>query len=267
MNPLTDKPSVLLQHYLADYKSLFDIDEKLALSYIKSNEHFGRLTEEWYTQLSANDLDAAYRVYNDDYYFTDIWNCFVQYSRRYLRDINRPCFPDKTSFVQRTSDAKVILDVGCGIGYTTSILTQLYPNAKVFGTNLKGTKQWRFCEMMASRFGFQMIESSSDVGENVDVVFASEYFEHFYEPIEHLNSIVHAVAPKNFVIGNAFNTWSIGHFKEYRVNDKAVDQSKIGRMFNTSLQNLGYKRLRTTLFNNKPNIWQKNIGDNGDKSN
>jgi 2-polyprenyl-3-methyl-5-hydroxy-6-metoxy-1,4-benzoquinol methylase len=270
MNLLDDKPSNLLPKYIADYKSLFDIDEDVALTYIKNNQHFEHLTNEWYENLAINDMEAAYSVYNDDYYFTDVWNCFIQYSRRYLKDINRPCFKDGSSFVEKTQNAKVILDVGCGIGYTTSILTQLYPNAKVFGTNLKNTKQWQFCEMMSSRYGFHMVESAADIGNNVDVVFASEYFEHFYEPIEHLATIINDVSPEYFVIGNAFNTWSIGHFIKYKAFNKIIDQSKIGGKFNASLRRLGYKRLKTKLFNNKPNIWQKRnmmlSGDNCDKS-
>jgi hypothetical protein len=110
--------------------------------------------------------------------------------------------------------------------------------------------------MMAKRYDFNMIESSADIGNNVDVVFASEYFEHFYDPVDHLGDIVSNVSPKYFVIGNAFNTWSIGHFIKYKAHNSIVDQSNIGMVFNNSLRQLGYDHLETKLYNNKPNIWQ-----------
>lgn len=267
---LNEKPMKLLPQYIADYKSLFDIDEEKALEYIKTNERFRQLTSEWYEKLNADDMDAAYRVYDDEYYFTDVWNCFVQYSRRYLRDISRSCLADGESFLYKTRDAKIVLDVGCGIGYTTAILTQLYPYSRVYGTNLKNTKQWTFCEMMAKRYGFSMIESAAEIGNNVDIVFASEYFEHFYDPVDHLGTIVDTVSPKYFVIGNAFNTHSIGHFIKYKVHNQIVDQADIALIFNNSLRNMGYTQLDSELYNNKPNIWQKNVnmlfGKSYDKS-
>ena len=262
---LNEKPSEQVKTYVEQYKSLFDIDTDRAYAYIKNNERFEELTVEWYDKLAQGDMDAAYRVYDDEYYFTDIWNCFVTYSRRYLRDIARPCFTDGTSFIDRTQDAKIIVDVGCGIGYTTSALTQLYPNAKVYGTNLKNTKQWKFCELMAQKYNFNMIESVDEVDGKADVVFASEYFEHFYKPVEHVAEIISKISPNYFVIGNAFNTRSIGHFITYMNMNVKIDQSKIGKFFNDSLRRFGYTKLESTLFNNKPNIWQKNknvmIGD------
>jgi len=254
---IDEKPSVLLQTYLQDYDRLYNIDVDKAKNFIKTNSHFETLTQEWYDKLKQNDLDAAYRVYNDDYYFTDIWNCFVQYSRRYLRSISRPCLPNGKSFIDTTSNSKIIVDVGCGIGYSTSILTQLYPNAKVYGTNLKNTKQWKFCETMSSKYGFNMIESVAEISEEVDVVFASEYFEHFLDPVEHFDEICKYVSPKYFVIANAFNTRSIGHFNIYEVYNKKVDQSLIGKVFNRNIRKSGYNRVETKLFNNKPNIWKK----------
>jgi 2-polyprenyl-3-methyl-5-hydroxy-6-metoxy-1,4-benzoquinol methylase len=259
---LDEKPSILMRSYLKDYQSLFNVDIDLALKYIKTNEHFDVLTKEWYDKLDQNDLAGAYRVYDDDYYFTDIWNCFVQYSRRYLRDIRRPCFDDGQSFIDQTKDASIIVDVGCGIGYSTSILTQLYPNAKVYGTNLKNTKQWKFCEMMSERYGFVMVESVDQIDSSVDVVFASEYFEHFLDPVSHFVDISNAVSPSYFVIANAFNTRSIGHFVTYQISEILnIDQSNIGLFFNKTIRNHGYQMMKTKLFNNKPNIWQKVSGD------
>ena len=111
---------------------------------------------------------------------------------------------------------------------------------------------------MSQRYGFEMIESVAEIKKQVDVVFASEYFEHFYDPIDHAAFIIENISPKYFVIANAFNTESIGHFIKYKAYNNVVDQSLISNLFNKSLRNMGYTKLKTTLFNNKPNIWKRN---------
>lgn len=266
---LNEKPKVLMNKFIDDYIKVFpNIDKASSLDYIKTNQRFYELTAEWYHYLNKNDIDAAYRVYDDDYYFTDLWNCFKTYSRRYLRDMHRPSLPDGRSVLELTSPAKCVVDVGCGMGYTTSALTEMYSGSEVYGINLRGTKQWYFCERMATEYGFNMVDSINAVGKKVDVLFASEYFEHILEPIDHTNEIVQKLNPKYLVIGNAFNTYSIGHFSTYYVNIttlggveyRAVDQKDIGKMFNDNLRKLGYERVKTSLFNNKPNVWKRNDG-------
>jgi len=265
---LGEKPSVLIHKFVDDYIELFpNISKKDSLDYIKSNQRFHELTALWYAHLREENLDAAYSVYNDDYYFTDLWNCFTIYSRRYLRDMHRPSLPDGKSVLELTKPAKTVVDIGCGMGYTTSALTEMYSDAKVYGINLKGTKQWDFCERMAQEYGFDMVDGIDAVPSNVDVLFASEYFEHILNPIDHTNEIVEKLNPKYFIIGNAFNTHSIGHFNTYYVDtntldgveSKAVDQKDISVMFNKNLRNLGYERVKTKLFNNKPNVWRRKI--------
>jgi len=36
-----------------------------------------------------------------------------------------------------------------------------------------------------------------------------------------------------------------------------VDQSKISRVFNNKLRELGYNQVKTGLFNNKPTLWKR----------
>lgn len=255
MTILNTRPQVLLSSFLNEYKTVFpDIQVDQALDYIRTGNHFEKLTIEWYKNLDAGLLQEAYNVYDDDYYFTDLWNCFVTYSRRYLKDISKPCLPDGLIFTDRVAD--VVVDIGCGIGYTTAALTEIYPEAQVYGINLKNTKQWTFCERMAAKHNFTMVETIEGI-KNVDVLFASEYFEHILEPISHLEAIVAESSPKFMIIGNAFNTWSIGHFKTYYHRGQEIPQQKISNLFNSRLRNIGYTQIKTTLFNNKPNIWER----------
>jgi hypothetical protein len=91
--------------------------------------------------------------------------------------------------------------------------------------------------------------------DQIDVVFASEYFEHIQNPIDHLNELIVMYAPKYFIICNAFNTRSIGHFNYYERG--TIEEEKISKIFNNKLKSYGYEKIKTTLFNNKPNVWVK----------
>lgn len=241
---LDEKPSKLVHTFLNQYASLFPIDKQLALKYIKNQEKFDELTNRWYECLDANDLASAYQVYNDDYYFTDLWTCFVRYSRGYLRNVRKYMFITNER----------IIDLGCGIGYTTAALKQTYPNADVYGSNIMNTKQWTFCESMAKHYNFNML---SEIPARFDrrpiIVFASEYFEHIHDPLQHLRDIIDNLSPDYFIIANAFNTRSIGHFTEYN----GIDQSKMSRTFNQMLRSFGYTKEKMPFFNNKPNVWRK----------
>lgn len=252
---LCERPSVQKHKFLEDYAAVHNIDKKQALHYIDTNERFTYLTDKWYEYLDANKIDEAYSVYNDDYYFTDLWNCYVTYSRSYLRSFYKTVIDEKDSILSLTENATKVVDIGCGIGYTTSALTEMYPNAKVYGVNLKNTKQWSFCETMAKKYNFNMIESVNEIGDKVDVAFASEFFEHILDPLEYVTNVVNQISPKYFIIANAFNTRSIGHFNTYHINGNDVEANLLGRRFNKTLVNLNYKKIKTTLYNNKPNVW------------
>lgn len=254
---LSEKPSELKVKFIDDYSNMFDIDKNRAYEYIKTGERFKYLTDLWYERLATGDINSAYEVYNDDYYFTDIWNCFVGYSRTYLRRLYNQSIDDN-SIVDLTSDAKIILDIGCGIGYSTACLTQIYPNAHVYGLNIRGTKQWQFCESVSKKYNFTMIDSIDQIGNNVDVLFASEFFEHIIDPREYITDLVTKISPRYMLIANAFNTRSIGHFDVYIDRGQNVGADKMSKIFNSSLRSLGYQKIKTTLFNNKPNVWKKN---------
>lgn len=256
---LEEKPTVLRKQFIDDYASLFPIDKEKAMSYILSNERFEYLTDQWYFHLRNNDLESAYSVYNDDYYFTDVWNCFVTYSRTYLRRFYKVSIDDTYSILDMTKQSKKIVDIGCGIGYTTAALTQMYHDVKVYGLNLKNTKQWTFCEKVSEKYAFNMIESIEEIDDKVDIVFASEFFEHVIDPIGYVTDLVFKISPKYMIISNAFNTRSIGHFDRYHIasENRVVESADISKKFNKCLTNLGYKRIKTTLFNGKPNVWMK----------
>ena len=260
-NFLTEvKGKKLLDTFLADYKNILNVDDDfLAQSkeYIKTNERFDYLTDLWYKRLHYGNLDEAYKVYGDEHYLTDQLNCFRVYARSYLRALSKSTKNIRQPLTEFTDDATNIVDVGNGIGYSTIILSELYPNKNVYGTNLRDTDQWAFSAEMGNRYNFTMVEDVSEIPEKGGLVFASEYFEHFLDPIMHVEHIVEHIDPKYFVIANAFNTHSIGHFEVYENHGELVPQDKISRMFNNKLRELGYSQVKTGLFNNKPTLWKK----------
>jgi len=252
MNFITAKKQDLFNHFITDYKTLFDVDENLAKTLLKNGELFKRLTEEWYHQLENGTPQDAYRVYDDEYYFVDIFNCYATYSRDYIKRIIKS--PTALALLK---DSKSFVDIGCGISYSTCALKQVFPNAKAYAINLRNTKQWEFCDMMSKTHHFHLIESVDEVAGEVDFVFASEYFEHIENPTRHFQEIVDKIQPKYFIIANAFNTWSIGHYKTYVYDHTTVDQSKISKLFNRYIRLNGYEKVNCNLWNNKPTIWKK----------
>ena len=166
------------------------------------------------------------------------------YSRRYIKLIDK-----KFNFKNITS----IIDLGCGIGYTTAALKELLPNAKVIGTNLEKTKQYKIAKKVGEKYDFSLEPFAN---QQADMIFASEYFEHIESPIKHLEEIIKICNPNFLIIANSFGSQSMGHFNYYKVEDKYIKNKKIGRLFNNKLRTLGYNQLKTGFWNNRPTVWE-----------
>lgn len=247
---LNEKPKNLLESFLRDYNKLFNIDLEKSRRILKDGTLFEKLTNEWYKNLKENNMKKALSVYNDDYYFIDIFDCFRTYSRKYLRSVLK---------LKEFKDVKSFIDLGCGLSYSTVALRQMFPKAKGYATNLKATKQWKFCKIMAEKYDFVLIETVNEVKHDIDLVFASEYFEHIINPINHLKDIIEKTNPKYLIIANSFNTKSIGHFQQYHYQEGdafwSIHESDMSKMFNRFLKSNGYEKIKTDIWNDKPTIW------------
>lgn len=266
---LDEKPSILLDSFLNGYlptqSKTYDRNhiDSLIKRYTQffdkrpnadCPEEVSKLENRWYGS-NCTDFD----IYDDDYYFADIWLCFLKFSRKHLKQLSKPNtvgFYRGYSFFDISKTVKTILDLGCGISYSTISLREQYPNATVTATNLRETKQWDFCSLMAQKHGFDLVGDISEISCDQEMVFASEYFEHINNPIEHLQEVLY-LNPKYLVIANSFNTKGIGHFKMYKNGKMFIPENKIGRMFSDFLKKAGYERLKTNYWNNTPNIWMK----------
>lgn len=218
------------------------------------------LFDSWYTSLLTGTPD--YSVYGHDDYIAELWACWKVYSKQHLRNIQKPKSLITHSISSCHTDSKVIVDLGCGFAYTTAAITQIFPDAKVYGTNLDGTLQMSVAKQMAIDYGFTMKGDPSELGEEVDLAFASEYFEHFDKPIDHLDFVIEMLNPKAMLIANAFGPKAIGHFDYYDVKTNDIVYERLtakatGKVFNDRMKHHGYVKVKTKMWNNRPAYWVK----------
>jgi SAM-dependent methyltransferase len=261
MSILNKKPSLLLDEFLSDYNYLFKIDIHQVKNEITNTIKYyngdsvscktSMLEKNWYESLAQNN--PLYSIYSDEFYFIDVWCCWKMYSRSYIKILK-----SKTSLINELiKTSKSVIDLGNGIGYSTASLKEIFINCDVYGFNFKKSKQYEFSEYISEKYGFNMISDFSKI-DSCDIVFASEYFEHFERPIEHLQEIVEKLSPKHLIIANSFNTKSMGHFIDYKHNDETVNQKDISRLFNRSILALGFNKINANIFNKKPSIYSIN---------
>lgn len=211
--------------------------------------------DRWYDSLNIEDPD--YSVYSDINVLQDVWVCWALYSRVYLKDIQRRTTND-IPIIESMGKIKCVLDIGNGIGYSTAGLSELFPKASIHGLNVKDSFQYKICKQVSKKYGFKMHHDIKKLGK-VSLLFASEYFEHHHDPVDHLNEVISITEPKNIIIANSFGTRSIGHFIDYVYQGKVVSGKEINSIFNKRLSYLGYKKQKTTCWNNRPMFWKKLI--------
>lgn len=222
---------------------------------IPTGNHIARLDAQWYRSI-PNDPD--YEVYGDPYYICDLWACWQLYSRTSVQVLTKGTSCVDRSFVEYAGKCSVVLDLGCGFGYTSAALKEIFPEALVFGTNIAGTDQFKLATMVGERYGFDILDSEHAYGiGDVDILFASEYFEHIVEPIAHALRLIEAHNPRFIITANTFNGDSIGHFDEYIVDGNIVPCKQMGRKFNKAVRARGYRKVDTKIWNNRPYIWER----------
>lgn len=210
------------------------------------------LEDRWYAALAAGAPD--YSVYDDPAYLTELWACWVVYSRKYLRAIRSPKAPPEGGIRASLGSVASIADLGCGVGYTSAALRELFPDATVTGTNLDSV-QARIARNVGQRYGFRVEAELSAVG-HADVVFASEFFEHLAAPVDYLGDVLDALQPRALLVANTFGQRSIGHFDSYFVEGRQLDGAATSRRFGALLRARGYERVETKLWNNRPAYWR-----------
>ena len=206
---------------------------------------------------SLKNESPDYSIYDYDLYLSEAWICYEVYSKKYLKEIQKPNTLPPHGVFHNLKDAKKVVDLGNGLGVTTAALTTLFPNAQVIGTNVEGSRQYELASKLGAVYGFEMAGTLDQVGDGVDFVFASEYFEHFQKPMEHIFEVIEALKPKQILMANTFSQQSLGHFYFYEHNGESIPGKATGKQFNNYLRGLGYEKIKTKLWNNRPAYWVK----------
>lgn len=262
---LVDKPSVALDVFLRRYARINTIDIDRAKDIIRygirnpyspdAPGYLNELCRRWYASVDAGKPDFG--IYDDDYYFADLWTCWITYSRGYIGGILKgrvkgSNLPISSLFSGVTS----VADLGCGIGYTTAALAELFPRASVYGTNIQATQQWAFASDMAGRYGFALAPHYDSIPTPVDLVVASEYFEHFVDAPGEVDRTIRRLQPRMLYVANSFATYSLGHFMTHEdIDGHPLSKKAVGKRFREVLSDHGYSKRSTTLWNSKPGLW------------
>lgn len=265
-SPLRVRPGVLLSWFLRecgecglDVGSIGRIASTTA-AYLSGNADAREqmapaqaLESRRYAALEAGTVDWS--VYESDWYLGELWACWSVYSRKYLSAITVPTSLPPYGVVADIGTVDRVLDLGCGIGVTTVALRSIFPDAHLVATNLEGTIQTRIAKRFGERFGFDVLPVVPRL--KTDLVFASEYFEHVPAPLAHLREVVAATEARAFLIANSFNTRAIGHFLNYEVDGESLSGDVTARRFNDEMRKLGYEKVKTKLWNNRPSYWRR----------
>jgi hypothetical protein len=212
------------------------------------------LEKRWYDSLEKGEAD--YLVYNEPNYLADIWACWILFSRISVKVLGRPTSLVTHSVLDEIGEDGTILDLGCGFAYTTLALQQLLPKAKVYGTNIETSYQFKVAQTLTADTDITILPTFKGIG-NVRAAFASEYFEHFDKPLEHLEEVVEACSPEYMIVANGFNGDAIGHFNTYIHRRTVYDAKKMNRLFSKTMRNLGYETMDSTIWNSRPTIWKQ----------
>jgi len=184
-------------------------------------------------------------------------NCFDRFSK--------PCAFYANQYL---GDKKIrsIVDVGAGIGLSTMLLAELFPSAKVYYNNITPSLQAEFFEAHKDYHAPNNKESSriQSVTEKemmqygpFDMLFASEYFEHFEEPMKQTEFLLNQVGFKHLVINNSFNVKAYGHFNEFKYNEILTMQPKqMSKLWLRSIRAF-YDEMEVKCWNGRPKIFEK----------
>lgn len=217
--------------------------------------NLGKLMQRWYASLQTGTPD--YSVYSSSLYLAELWACWSIYSRKYLLSLTPERSLPPVGIAKAIAPVSRIVDLGCGCGYTAAGFRELFPAAEVVGTNISGSIQYKVACGMAAEHGFSMVPTVQDAAGKTSLVFASEYFEHIHAPIDHLREVLSCLRPRFLLVANAFGTTAIGHFHTYRVDGAEVIGVAMRALFDKEMKRLGYVRIKTRLWNNRPAFWAR----------
>lgn len=209
----------------------------------------------WYESIDAGRPDWG--VYDDPRYLMECHSCWIQMARRCFTELLRPGKQGAAADLLAPASGGTVYDLGCGIGMGTAVFAELYPSAKVVGTNLPDTQQMRVAKAVRdlTRTDFEL---AAEPTEHAEIVFASEYFEHFTAPAEHLSDVLAVTTPRVIIHASTFTKPAVGHFNSYLHLGQELRGPQTARAMSLTLTERGYQRLSLGFWNNRPQVWVRN---------
>lgn len=200
--------------------------------------------DDWWWDGNYKDFSR----YNSFHYLYAGLNCFNNYSK--------PCAFTAYEYL-KDKNIQNIVDLGAGIGLSTMLLKDLFPDAGIYYNNLLDTIQYAFFLKHSDGKIDTVDDKAMAKYGPYDVLFASEYFEHFDWPINRLKFLRDEVGFKYLVVNNSFNVRAYGHFKEYfDEEENLIDPRAISRKWNKIIKN-DYDQLKIKCWNGRPRIYMK----------
>lgn len=200
------------------------------------------LQTRWYASLAAGKPD--YSLYALPVYIAETYFCWDGYSRKYAKML--PTIKDKIGPIRS------IVDLGAGHGFSSLALAGAFAGARVVATNLPTSMQWKMADKIR---GSSFTLAAEAPKSPVDMIFASEYFEHFDHPLDHLKDVLSRCSPRVAVVANAFTAKATGHFDRYSIDGALIDGKTASKRFNDYMRSVGYTKLETGFWNNRPVVW------------
>ena len=208
-----------------------------------------------YISLDTRVVPAMkHKNYSNSEYLLGAAACYVDYSKSYFKVFDRVY-----SQLPKISSA---LELGAGCGLTTAHLAQILPQAKIIYNNLPSV-QYDFAKWLFKQRGIAgRVSQTADmfsVKKHVDLVVATDFFEHVKTPTEWIEKIIDNTSPKVMLVANAFNLPHPDHLEYFYDRGTKTHFSKVSRSWNKAVRDKGYELhpVVKTFWNRRPAIWVK----------
>ena len=196
-------------------------------------------------------------AYTNLFYLYSATVCYFYYSRAAIGVL----FKNK----EKLGKIDRILDLGAGNGLTSMKLSDVF-NCKVYYNQLDGIQK-EFAREMFIKYNSNCTVLPEDrsferTNGKIDLVFASDFFEHLERPINYLENVIRNVNPKYIVTCNAFTAPHPDHIhpfyfhKQYGGTIESIEPKKISRRFNAKLRYSGYE-IYFKGWSGRPTVWKK----------
>ena len=217
------------------------------VSQLKVNKDMLPSNKELSAKFEEFELDNWWYAHYKDFSRYKSWhylyaglNCFFNYSKNFA-----------VTASQHLKDVKSVVDVGAGIGLSTMLLADLFPNAKIYYNNIQPSLQAEFFKIYKQDRIEILNEKEMMQKGPFDVLFASEYFEHFPTPLKQLDFLIDKVRFKRLVVSNSFNVKAYGHFTCF---EEGLNPRQVSKAFNR-LVRVEYDDLKIKVWNGRPKIY------------